>query len=586
MRLITLMGAMLAMAAAASCGSDADPTEPELDGEQDTAIPPDKADSPYSECQLAQVAAHANDPDTTYEVLIAAGITKKAAKGIVAHRAGADEALGTADDNPFEDAAELDAVPYVGKATFQKLVSMIKSRCEAVISAEPTFSPTTYPQSHLSKIAALIDGAQRSVDIAIYSYSDNGIAEALKRAVGRGVTVRLVFESARDDKSKPEGTTSAKLEGIGVDVRYVNKIMHHKFAIIDGPRTSVDEAFSAVLVTGSANWSSSAATRYDENTVIVRNAGELVLRFQREFNGLWDNSRDFTWNQQLQFFTSKPIGLPLIADDPAVDAVFTSANFAVTQSSAGPGFSVVAGRNEVSDKLVELIQGAQKSIHLASGHLRSRPVAEALMAKRKDHPEVDIRVYLDNQEYIGSSIAESQQASVQKCLTAAGEDAKKQQACWDVGVLFSYPVQAAGVPLRFKLYCYRWDFSYALQMHHKYMVFDGSTVASGSYNLSDNAEHETMENMVVYSGQHLPDLAKAFESNFEGMWSTGESDGRYQKMMDLIEHTQDPIPLAFEPMALDWSQVTALKAAIRKACPAVDSPEYRQKPAQHTFCPR
>ena len=580
-----LLGALTA-ATLAACSGEPSRESAELDGEADKALPPDKADSPYTECQLAQATAYANDADTTLEVLLAAGLTRRGAGNLIAHRAGADGATGTADDDPFDDASELDAVPYIGPVSFQRLITAVQSRCDLVIAAEPTFSPKPYAESHLPKIAALIDQAQRSVDVAVYSFSDNGIAEALKRAVARGVSVRMVFEPARDEKSSPEGTTSAKLEGLGIDVRYVNKIMHHKFAIIDGPRDSAEQAYSAVLVTGSGNWSSSAGTRYDENTLVVRNAGTQVLRFQREFNLLWENSRDFVWNQQLQFFRSKPIPSSIIPQDPSAHAVFTSANFEVKQFSAGPGFSVVTGRNEVADKLVELIRSATKSIHVASGHLRSRPVAEALMAKRKEQPEVDVRVYLDNQEYLSKSTDDDQKAELAECLANAGDSVSKQQACYDVGTLFSYAVQDAGVPLRYKLYCYRWDFSYALQMHHKYMVFDGETVATGSYNLSDNAEHQTMENMSIFRGEANRALAHAYEDNFEWMWATGELDGGYEKLMELIQNTSEPIPLAFEPMALDWARVTSLKSAIRQACPAVDSVEFRADPAAHTKCYR
>lgn len=41
---------------------------------------------------------------------------------------------------------------------------------------------------------------------------------------------------------------------------------------------------------------------------------------------------------------------------------------------------------------------ADESIWVGSGHLRSRPVAEALIAKRAADPMIDIRVYLDGQE--------------------------------------------------------------------------------------------------------------------------------------------------------------------------------------------
>ena len=79
--------------------------------------------------------------------------------------------------------------------------------------------------------------------------------------IKKGDTVKVI---SGKDKGKTgdaaAGTKSGKLEQIGVNVRYVNKIMHHKYVIIDGPRTSLDQAQSTTLITGSANWSSSAGT--------------------------------------------------------------------------------------------------------------------------------------------------------------------------------------------------------------------------------------------------------------------------------------------------------------------------------------
>ncbi len=580
-------GLLIVAALLVGCSAASEPsTAEDGDGELDNAMPPTKADSPYTDCQLAQIAVMANDPATTADTLVAAGVASRAARGIIAHRDGPDGVAGTADDDRFDSAQEVDDIAYVGSKTFGKMIATVAHRCEHKPSAEVIFSPRGYDESHLARIAQLIDSAQRSIDVAIYSFSDSAVSDALKRAADRGVTIRLVFEDARNQKSKPAGTYSAKLEDLGVDVRYVNKIMHHKFIIIDGPRTSIDEAYTGLLVTGSANWSNGAATRYDENTVVLRDCGEIVLRFQREFNQLWDNSRDLVWNDKLAFFTSKPLDLSLIADEPGIDAVFTSANFTVTQSSAGPGFSLIDGKNEISDRLVKLIEGATKSIHIASGHLRSSPVANALLAKIKDIPGLDLRVYLDDQEYLSLSAANAQQAELDTCLTAAGSDLDAQQACTESGLLFSHTLHSAGIPLRYKFYAYRWNASYALQMHHKYMVFDGTTLISGSYNLSDNAEHETMENMVQYEATQWPDLVNAFEANFESIWVTGEPEQRYQKLMDLIANTTDPIPLVFDPIALDWNQVTSLKSAIRAACPVVDSDPYRVAATRHMICPR
>ena len=63
-------------------------------------------------------------------------------------------------------------------------------------------------------------------------------------------------------------------------------------------------------------------------------------------------------------------------------------------------------------------------------------------------------------------------------------------------------------------------------MHHKYMVVDGTTLFSGSYNLSDNAEHDTFENMMVLKGAEHATLIAAFEANFESIWKTGRDEDK------------------------------------------------------------
>lgn len=51
------------------------------------------------------------------------GLDARAAKNIATRRNGADKQLGTGDDNPYDTIAELDAVAYVGKAAFDKLLA-------------------------------------------------------------------------------------------------------------------------------------------------------------------------------------------------------------------------------------------------------------------------------------------------------------------------------------------------------------------------------------------------------------------------------------------------------------------------------
>lgn len=444
------------------------------------------------------------------------------------------------------------------------------------------FSPAPADASHLVRLAKEIDGAQKTVDIAIYSYGDSGISDALARAVARGVKVRFVYDKGADDAHLPAASqatsTSGKLESSGVNVRYINKIMHHKFMIVDGPRDDLALAKTAHLVTGSANWNGSAARTFDENTMIFQAQPELVLRFQRDFDTMWAHSKDFAGKDLPYELSTTAIPDAAIPDRANTNALFTSANFTVkdTTFSATP-------TNTVADAFVDGIKSATKSIHLASTHLRSREVAEALIAKKKAVPTLDVRVYLDGQEYIAKGTQDAQLARVQECVTDAGTSETKKRDCLTNDFLFGYQVGDSGIDLRYKFYAYRWDASYAPQMHSKYMVVDGSKLYTGSYNLSDNSEHGTLENELLLEAPTHAKLIAAFEANFESIWKTGRDEGKLAALDAQIDQG-GAFPIVFDPVALSSAEVTTLKDKIRTKCPAVDSDAFRHAATSHRAC--
>src|SRR5687767_4248086 len=140
-----------------------------------------------------------NDTNETAATLKAgAGITTRVSNNIVKHRNGADGTAGNADDNKFDTLAELDAIPYVGPATLNALVE--RARELGYVTGAPKvdvmFSPLPAAESHSARIAKMIRAAKHTVDVAIYSYSDAGIAAALKDRVDAGVKVRFIFFTA------------------------------------------------------------------------------------------------------------------------------------------------------------------------------------------------------------------------------------------------------------------------------------------------------------------------------------------------------------------------------------------------------
>ncbi len=586
-RLVSLIGILSTVLVTVPACLSQDVAE---DGEFDS-FPNGKADGGIDEgsAEALGVLALVNDPDMTPEALKAAAhITIRAAGNIVDHRDGPDATPGTSDDDKFDTLRELDDIPWVGPASLHALLEAARDRGLVATGAkiDVIFSPQPSAMSHTARIAQMIGDAHHTIDIAMYSYSNGDIATALQDAVGRGVQVRFLFDTAKTDKSitdpaKRAASKSGRIEGDGIDVRYVNKILHHKFIIIDGPRDDASAAATAQIVTGSANWSNSGATVFDENTLFIRDSEETAASYQAEFDALWNGSRDFTGPAPAQAGSPLRILPSDVPDEAGLEVLFTRANM-TAGGSDGTTWKTDKDSLAVASKFVEAIQHAQTSIHVASGHMRSRPIAEALIAAKQAHPDLDIEVYVDQQEWISTFTDDKQKQRVADCEANATTPAKKRD-CGYNDFLFSKELVDAGIDVRFKAYAYRWNFVYAAQMHSKYMIVDGKELISGSYNLSMNSEHNTMENAMHLSGvQFAPVLAK-YEANFASIFETGR---------DLLPGLEDDvanastIPLVFPSMALTWAEFDQLRRDIRSNCADADTDEFRNNPASHKFCTR
>jgi len=575
----------LAITLALACAGD-DPLDDENAG-----FPDGKSDGGIDEGspEALAVLALCNDTSVDVDELDSdAGLNSTAAKNIIAHRDGADAAAATGDDNPFDTLAELDAVSFVGPIALAALLEYAKEKglLGGQGNVSVIFSPQPAESSHTARVAQLIDQAEHSVDIAMYSYSDAGIQAALERAVDRGVKVRFIFETANTTDKSLTGdalmnSKSGRLEAIGVNVRFVNKIMHHKVAIIDGPRDDVERAQTATLVTGSGNWSFTGGTVFDENTMFFTAQPELAMKYQREFDLMWNHSRDLVAVPSLAFEVSTA-DLSNIPDTPGLDVLFTSDNFDVSDGSTT--FRTDKSSLKVLSQWVAAIQGAQRSIHISSGHLRLKPIAEALIAAKQAKPDLDIKVYLDQQEFISASGDDFQKSEVEACLAKADTDSERFD-CENKEFLWSRTVSLAGIDVRFKSYAFRWDATYAIQMHDKYMVIDGERLFSGSYNLSMNSEHDTFENCVVMEGAEFADVISAFEANFAVIWETGRAEDLLTSLRAEIS-TASTIPIVFDSMALTWQEFTDLRSLIMENCTQVNSDEFRRNAAAHKVCPR
>lgn len=427
------------------------------------------------------------------------------------------------------------------------------------------FSPQKELSGYLEELIAIIDETQTKLDISIYSIDNYDVYLALKRAKNRGVQIRMLYDGASEDKNKTSGTVSHKLEEIGIDVKYVNKINHHKFIISD----------NNYLMTSSGNWNTKANWEYDESSLSIIDA-EIILRYRSEFELLWNNSREFG-----QSYTYTPVSpgslLTSIIDNPNVDAVFTTSNYSISNSTTyGPTFSKIFNKQDVANKIVSLINQAQISIKISANHLRSRPICEALIQKKNQNPSINIKVYTDQQEYITQSYNNYQTSQRQQCLANATTPAQ-QRDCLEENFLYSYNLIQAGIDLRFKSYSYKWDNTTSRMMHHKYVIFDDNIVAVGSYNYSYNSETNSMENVVIFNSTASSITVSKFVSNFNEIWNLGKVEGYYNDLLVNIGSSNRYTPILFPSVALTHSEYTNLKQQIETVCPSVTHQYFKTK---------
>ncbi len=152
------------------------------------------------------------------------------------------------------------------------VLGLLTPRPQGEIRAEALFSPG---DDCVKRLIGLIEVARKTVDVCVYTITDDRIAEALLAAHRRSVTLRILSDIA---KTQDPGSDVVRLarSGIAVAIDTPEKLMHHKFAVVD----------DRLVATGSYNWTRAAAEANDENLVISGDP-RLVRAFGNEFERLW-----------------------------------------------------------------------------------------------------------------------------------------------------------------------------------------------------------------------------------------------------------------------------------------------------------
>ena len=148
----------------------------------------------------------------------------------------------------------------------------------------------------LQLIAQHLSTAERSIDLALFVFSAQSLTDVLAQRVQSGVAIRLLADPGFASRSFSEvldllgvalpdrfckleqgnRPLAKALKGVGTPRLARGDKLHHKFAVID----------NKTVITGSFNWSPSAAHTNDE-TLLVIHSPKLAAHFTREIDRMW-----------------------------------------------------------------------------------------------------------------------------------------------------------------------------------------------------------------------------------------------------------------------------------------------------------
>ena len=143
------------------------------------------------------------------------------------------------------------------------------------------------PEDVARQVAAFLDDAKATLDLAQYDFNLSGeakeiVSASLRGAASRGIKVRFAYNVDASNPipvpppPEPDVQLIASLPVDGKPIAGIPDLMHHKYVIRDG----------ADVWTGSLNWTDDSWSR-QENVVAVVHSEAIAKAYRLDFDQLW-----------------------------------------------------------------------------------------------------------------------------------------------------------------------------------------------------------------------------------------------------------------------------------------------------------
>ncbi|MCS7053197.1 MAG: phospholipase D-like domain-containing protein [Ignavibacterium sp.] len=138
------------------------------------------------------------------------------------------------------------------------------------------FSPS---DGTIGKIVNTINTANKDIYFATYAFTRSDIANAMNSRFNAGANdIRGII-----DQVSTTGSQYNFLNSFAQMFGNVGATLHHKYGLVDATQPNSNPT----VITGSANWSNSAANENDENVIIIEDiyiANQFMQEFKRRYN--------------------------------------------------------------------------------------------------------------------------------------------------------------------------------------------------------------------------------------------------------------------------------------------------------------
>ncbi len=216
---------------------------------------------------------------------------------------------------------------------FRTLERLSVGKATVGVKFSPSPAPIPWPQRSNGVIAQALSRSRQQVDLALFVFSEQRLADQLQKQAQQGVQVRTLIEPTFAYQYYSEGLdllgvalpnrsqTACQFEAhnqpwhnpiqtVGITQLNPGDLLHHKFGIVD----------RQLVIMGSHNWSE-AADRLNDETILIIDSPVVAAHYDREFNQLWGRSR---------------LGLPQRIRDQVQAATQTCTAVLSTQASPTP----------------------------------------------------------------------------------------------------------------------------------------------------------------------------------------------------------------------------------------------------------